>query len=157
MKSVLQRVTGASVVVDGETVGSIEHGLLVYLGIERTDTDADIEYLAAKIPRMRLFEDDQGKINRSVTDVGGSVLVISQFTLCADLRKGNRPSFDPAALPDMAKAMYAAFVSKLESQGLRVATGVFGASMKVTYTNEGPVTILLDSPKKPVDAERERV
>lgn len=157
MKSVLQRVTGASVVVDGETVGSIEHGLLVYLGIERTDTDADIEYLAAKIPRMRLFEDDQGKINRSVTDVGGSVLVVSQFTLCADLRKGNRPSFDPAASPDMAKAMYAAFVSKLESQGLRVATGVFGASMKVTYTNEGPVTILLDSPKKLVDAERERV
>lgn len=148
MRSVLQRVTDARVSVDGHSVGAIGQGLLVYLGVERDDTEEDLAYLVEKIPRMRLFADGEGKMNRSVVDVGGSILAISQFTLCADVHKGNRPSFDPAASPTMARLMYDRFVRMLREKGLTVATGEFGASMCVSYTNEGPVTILLDSPAK---------
>lgn len=148
MRAVLQRVTDASVTVDGATVGRIDRGLLVYLGVQKGDTELDLEYLANKIPRMRLFTDNDGKMNLSVSDLGYSVLVVSQFTLCADLRKGNRPSFDPAAEPTVARQMYELFVEKVRAQGLDVATGEFGASMRVAYTNEGPITLVLDSPGK---------
>ncbi|MGE0074790.1 MAG: D-aminoacyl-tRNA deacylase [Sphaerochaetaceae bacterium] len=148
MRAVIQRVTEASVTVDGTTVGSIDRGLLVYLGVQKGDTEVDLEYLANKIPRMRLFTDNEGKMNLSVSDLGYAVLVVSQFTLCADLRKGNRPSFDPAAEPAVARQMYESFVEKVRSQGLEVATGEFGASMRVAYTNEGPITLVLDSPGK---------
>lgn len=145
MRAVIQRVTEASVTVDGSLVGSIDRGLLVYLGVQKGDTEVDLAYLANKIPRMRLFTDDDGKMNLSVSDLGYSMLVVSQFTLCADLRKGNRPSFDPAAEPAVARQMYELFVEKVRSQGLEVATGEFGASMRVAYTNEGPITLVLDS------------
>ncbi|PKL29520.1 MAG: D-tyrosyl-tRNA(Tyr) deacylase [Spirochaetae bacterium HGW-Spirochaetae-2] len=145
MRAVIQRVTEASVTVDGSLVGSIDRGLLVYLGVQKGDTEVDLAYLAKKIPRMRLFTDDDGKMNLSVSDLGYSMLVVSQFTLCADLRKGNRPSFDPAAEPAVARQMYELFVEKVRSQGLEVATGEFGASMRVAYTNEGPITLVLDS------------
>ncbi|HCG62385.1 MAG TPA: D-tyrosyl-tRNA(Tyr) deacylase [Sphaerochaeta sp.] len=148
MRAVIQRVTEASVTVDGTAVGSIDRGLLVYLGVQKGDTEVDLEYLANKIPRMRLFTDNEGKMNLSVSDLGYAVLVVSQFTLCADLRKGNRPSFDPAAEPAVARQMYGLFVEKVRSQGLEVATGEFGASMRVAYTNEGPITLVLDSPGK---------
>jgi D-tyrosyl-tRNA(Tyr) deacylase len=148
MRAVLQRVTEASVTVDGTTVGRIDRGLLVYLGVQKGDTEIDLEYLANKIPRMRLFTDNDGKMNLSVSDLGYAVLVVSQFTLCADLRKGNRPSFDPAAEPAVARQMYELFVEKVRAQGLDVATGEFGASMRVSYTNEGPITLVLDSPGK---------
>ena len=148
MRAVIQRVTEASVTVGGTTVGSIDRGLLVYLGVRKGDTEVDLEYLANKIPRMRLFTDNDGKMNLSVSDLGYAVLVVSQFTLCADLRKGNRPSFDPAAEPVVARQMYELFVEKVRSQGLEVATGEFGASMRVAYTNEGPITLVLDSPGK---------
>lgn len=146
MRAVLQRVSGASVAVEGRIVGSIERGLLVYLGVARGDGEADLQFLAKKIPNLRVFTDDQQKMNLSVKDVGGKVLVVSQFTLCADLRKGNRPSFDPAAPPEMARSMYERFVALLQEQGLEVGTGSFGASMQVSYTNEGPITIVVDSP-----------
>ncbi len=148
MRAVIQRVTEASVTVGGTTVGRIDRGLLVYLGVRKGDTEIDLEYLANKIPRMRLFTDNDGKMNLSVSDLGYAVLVVSQFTLCADLRKGNRPSFDPAADPAVARQMYELFVEKVRLQGLEVATGEFGASMRVAYTNEGPVTLVLDSPGK---------
>jgi D-aminoacyl-tRNA deacylase len=148
MKSVLQRVLHAEVTVDGTMVGEIQQGLLVYLGVQRNDSEADIQYLANKIPRMRLFQDADEKMNLSVTDIKGEILVVSQFTLCADLTKGNRPSFDPAAPPEKAKDMYERFVFELRKQGLTVETGEFGASMMVSYTNMGPVTILLNSPHK---------
>ena len=145
MRAVLQRVSGASVTVDGTVVGAIDRGLLVYLGVEKDDGEKELAYMAAKVPAMRLFTDEQGKMNLSVRDVGGKLLVVSQFTLCADVRKGNRPSFDPAADPIMARRYYERFVDLLEQQGLEVATGSFGASMRVSYVNEGPVTIIVDS------------
>lgn len=145
MRAVLQRVSGASVTVDGTVVGAIDRGLLVYLGVEKDDGEKELAYMAAKVPAMRLFTDGQGKMNLSVRDVGGKLLVVSQFTLCADVRKGNRPSFDPAADPIVARRYYERFVDLLEQQGLEVATGSFGASMRVSYVNEGPVTIIVDS------------
>lgn len=147
MRTVLQRVLQAKVTVDGHTVGSIGKGLLVYVGVERNDTASDVTYLSYKVPRMRLFHDEEGKMNRSLLQVQGSLLVISQFTLCADLGKGNRPSFDPAAAPDVAQALYLRFVEELRSQGIMVETGEFGAAMHVFSINEGPVTIILDSSK----------
>jgi len=147
MKSVVQRVSHASVSVGERLVGSISYGLLVYLGVEQGDTDQDLEYLVNKIPRIRLFQDDNGKMNLSLADIKAEILVVSQFTLCADMRKGNRPSFDPAAKPDVANAMYLRFVDSLRAQGFTVATGEFGASMRVSYTNEGPVTFLVESPE----------
>lgn len=148
MRSVIQRVINASVTVDGELIGSIEQGLLIYLGVEQGDTSADVHYLAQKILKMRLFEDSQQKMNLSVLDKNYAILVVSQFTLCADLNKGNRPSFNPAAAPELAQKLYEEFVSFLRAEEVEVATGAFGAKMAVRYTNDGPVTILLDSPGK---------
>lgn len=148
MRSVLQRVSTAEVTVDGRIVGRVGMGLLVYLGVHKGDSEVDLCYLAGKIPKMRLFEDEDHKMNLSLLDVVGEVLVVSQFTLCADLSKGNRPSFDPAAAPALAQAMYERFVAQLRSQGITVATGEFGGKMQVSYTNMGPVTIVLDSPRK---------
>lgn len=146
MKAVVQRVTASSVSVDGEIVGKIDKGLNVLLGVEEDDTEKDAEVLAAKIAKMRIFEDENEKMNLSVLDVDGSVLVISQFTLCADIKKGNRPSFILAAKPDKATALYEYFSSQLKENGIKkVENGVFGADMAVEISNDGPVTIIMDT------------
>ena len=146
MKAVVQRVTASSVSVDGEIVGKIDKGLNVLLGVEEDDTEKDAEVLAAKIAKMRIFEDENEKMNLSVFDVDGSVLVISQFTLCADIKKGNRPSFILAAKPDKATALYEYFSSQLKENGIKkVENGVFGADMAVEISNDGPVTIIMDT------------
>ena len=145
MRAVVQRVSGASVSVDGEIVGRADKGILVYLGVASGDTEADASYLADKAANLRIFEDAEGKMNRSVLEEGGSALVISQFTLLADARKGRRPSYSEAAAPEAAKALYARFVELLRSYLPGVETGIFQAEMRVSYVNEGPVTILLDS------------
>ncbi len=146
MKAVVQRVTASSVSVDGEIVGKIDKGLNVLLGVEEDDTEKDAEMLAAKIAKMRIFEDENEKMNLSVLDVDGSVLVISQFTLCADIKKGNRPSFILAAKPDKATALYEYFSSQLKENGVKkVENGVFGADMAVEISNDGPVTIIMDT------------
>lgn len=147
MRAVLQRVSQATIVVNNELVATIQHGLLVYFGVERNDSNLQVDYMAKKIPRLRLFSDGEDKMNLSVQDVGGAILVVSQFTLCADLTKGNRPSFNPAADTELAILLYENFVKKLREQNLEVATGIFGASMQVSYTNDGPVTLILDSPE----------
>jgi D-aminoacyl-tRNA deacylase len=147
MRAVVQRVRDARVEVGGEIAGSAEAGILVYLGVASVDSEADAEWLAEKAANLRIFEDAAGKMNRSVVDVGGSALVISQFTLLADARKGRRPSYSEAAAPDAAKPLYERFVELLRGYIPRVEAGVFQADMRVTYTNEGPVTILLDSKK----------
>jgi D-tyrosyl-tRNA(Tyr) deacylase len=147
MRVILQRVSEAGVLVNGETVGEIGRGLLILLGIEAADDSNDVEWLVGKICPLRLFEDDEGKMNRSLLDVGGSALVVSQFTLHARVKKGTRPSFDKAAKPDQAIPLYGEFVAAMEAalgEG-RVATGVFGAMMKVSLVNDGPVTISMDS------------
>lgn len=146
MKAVVQRVTASSVSVDGEIVGKIDKGLNVLLGVEEDDTEKDAEVLAAKIAKMRIFEDENEKMNLSVLDVDGSVLVISQFTLCADIKNGNRPSFILAAKPDKATALYEYFSSQLKENGVKkVENGVFGADMAVEISNDGPVTIIMDT------------
>ncbi len=146
MKAVVQRVTASSVSVDGEIVGKIDKGLNVLLGVEEDDTEKDAEVLAAKIAKMRIFEDENEKMNLSVLDVDGSVLVISQFTLCVDIKKGNRPSFILAAKPDKATALYEYFSSQLKENGVKkVENGVFGADMAVEISNDGPVTIIMDT------------
>lgn len=146
MKAVVQRVTASSVSVDGEIVGKIDKGLNVLLGVEEDDTEKDAEVLAAKIAKMRIFEDENEKMNLSVLDVDGSVLVISQFTLCADIKKGNRPSFILAAKPNKATALYEYFSSQLKENGVKkVENGVFGADMAVEISNDGPVTIIMDT------------
>ena len=146
MKAVVQRVTASSVSVDGEIVGKIDKGLNVLLGVEEDDTEKDAEVLASKIAKMRIFEDENEKMNLSVLDVDGSVLVISQFTLCADIKKGNRPSFILAAKPDKATALYEYFSSQLKENGVKkVENGVFGADMAVESSNDGPVTIIMDT------------
>jgi D-aminoacyl-tRNA deacylase len=150
MRAVLQRVTRARVTVGERVTGEITHGLLVFVGVEDEDTPADLDYVAGKIREVRIFEDDGGadgrkRMNRSVVDVGGSVLVVSQFTLSGDVRRGRRPSFDGAAAPEVARAMYEALVDKLRATGLPVATGEFQAMMRVELENDGPVTILVDS------------
>lgn len=144
MRAVVQRVAEARVRVDDEVVGEIGPGLCVLLGVARDDTPADAERLAGKIARVRIFENEEGKFDRSVQDIGGSVLVVSQFTLVADTEKGNRPSFSGAAPPDEAEALYKAFCTALRAFGLQVETGVFAARMKVEITNDGPVTIILE-------------
>jgi D-aminoacyl-tRNA deacylase len=149
MRAVLQRVSRASVAVDGACVGKIERGWLVLLGVERGDTDDDAGWMAEKILNLRGFEDDQGKMNRSVVEIEGGALVVSQFTLLADCRAGRRPSFTAAAEPALAEELYLRCAELLRQSGLRVATGVFRAMMKVELVNEGPVTFLLDS-KKPI-------
>lgn len=147
MRAVLQRVSSSRVVVDGETTGEIENGILVLLGVEGGDTEKDADYLADKTAQLRIFEDDQGKMNLSVEDIGGKLLVISQFTLLADCRKGRRPGFSQAAPPEIANELYEYFVEQLRNRGLGVETGIFQADMKVELCNDGPVTMLLDSRK----------
>ena len=144
MKMVLQRVLEASVVVDGEIIGSIGRGLLVFLGAEAADTQAQAEQLADKMSKLRIFPDEEGRSNLSVTDIGGGILVVSQFTLCADTKKGNRPSFMQAAPPEMANALYKHFVEYCRARFSKVATGSFGADMKVSLVNDGPYTIILE-------------
>lgn len=147
MKALIQRVAEASVEVDGRMVSRIGPGLLVLLGVRHEDGPDDLEWLSRKVPSLRIFEDEQGQMNRSVVDIGGSILVVSQFTLYADARKGNRPSFSGAARPETAVPLYEAFVRRLKDQlgEDRVGTGVFGASMQVRLINSGPVTIELCS------------
>ena len=145
MKAVLQRVTSASVTVSGAVVGKIERGLLVLLGVEKGDDEHDGDYLAEKIRTLRMFSDDQGKMNRSLVDVGGVVLLVSQFTLLGRTTKGRRPSFEGAAPPDEAKRLYEQVAAKLRTQGTSVETGVFAAHMQVSLVNDGPVTFVLDS------------
>jgi D-aminoacyl-tRNA deacylase len=148
VRAVLQRVSRASVSVDGQEVGAIAHGLLVLLGVEQGDGPADRDYIVAKTCELRIFPDADGRMNRSVADVSGSVLVVSQFTLSGDARKGRRPSFDNAAAPAEAKLLYEDIVRAIRATGLTVATGVFQAMMQVTLVNDGPVTILLDSRRR---------
>jgi D-tyrosyl-tRNA(Tyr) deacylase len=147
MRAVVQRVSRAKVTVNGWTAGEIGQGLLVLLGVGQQDTEADAAYLAEKIAGLRIFEDEEGKMNRSVRDVSGSVLVVSQFTLYGDVRRGKRPSFDEAAPPESARRLYELFVQKIQVAGLRCETGHFQEMMQVELVNEGPVTILLDSGK----------
>ncbi len=147
MRAVLQRVSRASVEVEGKIVGRIDHGWLVLLGVARGDTEADAEKLAEKIVGLRAFEDDDGKMNRAVGEVAGGVLVVSQFTLLGDCRKGRRPSFDEAADPAEAERLYGYFSEQVAARRVPVANGVFRAMMKVELVNDGPVTFLLDSRK----------
>jgi D-aminoacyl-tRNA deacylase len=143
----VQRVRDASVKVGGESLASIGKGLLVYLGVGKDDLAADAAYLAEKIANLRIYEDGEGKMNLSLLEVGGAALVVSQFTLFADARKGRRPSYSDAAEPGQAKVLYEGFIGALRRQGLAVEEGRFQAEMAVSYTNLGPVTILLDSKK----------
>jgi len=147
MRAVVQRVSRAKVDVSGWTSGEIGMGLLVLLGVGHADTETDAIYLAEKIAGLRIFEDVDGKMNRSVQDVGGAVLAVSQFTLYGDVRRGKRPSFDAAAPPDHARWLYEFFVERIQALGLRCETGRFQEMMQVELVNEGPVTILLDSGK----------
>jgi D-tyrosyl-tRNA(Tyr) deacylase len=148
MRAVVQRVSHCRVTVDGNTVGEIGLGLLVLLGVSKTDTEAAADYLAEKIIGLRIFEDAEEKMNLSVQDAGGALLVVSQFTLYGDVRRGKRPSFDGAARPEEAKRLYEYFVARIRAAGLRCETGQFQAMMKVDLVNSGPVTILLDSEKQ---------
>ena len=148
MRAVIQRVSQAKVVVDDNTVGQINRGFMILLGVHEQDTQADVDYLVGKISKLRVFEDDQQKMNRSIIDVGGEILSISQFTLFADTKKGNRPSFVQAAKPDTAIPLYEAFNEGLRQAGIPVETGIFGADMKCHLVNDGPVTIIIDSQKK---------
>ena len=147
MRAVVQRVLTASIAVEGQVVGEIGHGLLVLLGVSTSDATADADYLAEKIAGLRIFEDVDGKMNLNVTDVGGAVLAVSQFTLYGDVRRGKRPSFDDAARPEPARELYEYFVAQIQRRGLRCETGQFQAMMSVSLVNQGPVTILLDSSK----------
>lgn len=148
MRAVVQRVRSCAVTVDGRETGAIERGLLVYLGVGRADEERDARYVTDKILGLRIFPDDAGKMNLSVRDVGGGVLVVSQFTLYGDAREGRRPSYTEAADPKKARELYERSVQMLRESGITVATGEFQASMEVSYTNLGPVTILVDSEKK---------
>jgi len=148
MRAVLQRVTRASVTVEGQTIGQIDRGLVVLLGVEQNDTEADAHQLADKAIQLRIFDDADGKMNLALTDVGGAMLVVSQFTLLGDCRKGRRPSFIQAAAPELAERLYETFVAAVGVQGIPVATGKFRAVMQVELVNDGPVTILLDSRKR---------
>ena len=146
MKAVIQRVSEASVRVDGATVGAIGQGMLVLLGVEKGDDSAAADWLAEKIVNLRIFEDTAGKMNLSLHDISGELLVVSQFTLAGNCATGRRPSFDAAALPDEANRLYELFVAKVRGMGLPVATGVFRADMKVGLVNDGPVTFILETP-----------
>lgn len=148
MRAVIQRVSQAKVVVDDNTVGQINRGFMILLGVHEQDTQTDVDYLVGKISKLRVFEDDQQKMNRSIIDVGGEILSISQFTLFADTKKGNRPSFVQAAKPDTAIPLYEAFNEGLRQVGIPVETGIFGADMKCHLVNDGPVTIIIDSQNK---------
>ena len=149
MKLVVQRVSEARVVVNSSSTGTISTGLLLLIGISKSDTPADADYLLDKVTHLRLFPDDAGKMNRSVQEVGGSLLLVSQFTLYADCRKGRRPSFDQAAPPEQAQALYNYFVESARRGPVPVETGIFQATMQVHLVNDGPVTILMDSADRP--------
>ena len=145
MRALIQRVSEASVTVDGNIIGQIDAGFLVLICAMQGDTEAEATYLANKISKLRIFQDDAGKMNRSVADIGGGVLVVSQFTLAADTRRGNRPGFSNAAAPDEGNRLYQFFAQALRDHGLPVETGQFGADMKVRLLNDGPVTIWMDT------------
>ncbi len=147
MRAVVQRVSRAAVRVGGEAVGEIHTGLLVLVGVAQDDAEADADYLADKVAGLRVFEDSEGKMNRSVAEVGGAVLAVSQFTLFGDVRRGKRPSFDAAARPERARELYEYFVEQIRAAGLRCETGRFQEMMEVELLNDGPVTILMDSRK----------
>jgi D-tyrosyl-tRNA(Tyr) deacylase len=147
MRAVVQRVQEARVSIEGQIVGHIERGFLVLIGIGKEDQEADADYLAAKIPHLRVFEDDEGRFNLSLLDIKGAILVVSQFTLFGDCRKGRRPSFTEAADPQQAQKLYHRFIAKLNENQISVATGEFQARMAVSLINDGPVTLLLDSKK----------
>lgn len=148
MKALLQRVTGASVTVEGNEVGRIGRGLVVFIGVAAGDTERDISYLAQKTVELRIFADEEGKFNRSALDIKGELLVISQFTLLADTRKGRRPSFTGAAPPEEAGVLFEEFVKRVRASGLKVETGLFQSYMQVEIRNDGPVTVMLDSRDK---------
>lgn len=148
MRVVLQRVSSASVTVDDQELGAIAQGYMLLVAIQDADTEAELDYLVRKITGLRVFEDEAGKMNLSIQDVGGSILSTSQFTLYADTRRGNRPSFTDAGAPAYAEKMYDQFNTKLAATGLTVATGEFGADMKVSLVNDGPVTIIFDTDNK---------
>jgi len=148
MRAVIQRVTSAEVTVDGRSTGKIGKGLLVFVGVGKGDGEADISYLSSKIPDLRIFEDHSGKFNLSLRDVGGEMLIVSQFTLFGDCRKGRRPSFSDAEDPLVAKVFYEQLVERMKRQGIPVHTGEFQANMEVHLVNDGPVTLLFDSKQK---------
>jgi D-tyrosyl-tRNA(Tyr) deacylase len=148
MRAVIQRVSEASVAISNEIVGEIKEGVLVLLGVAREDTRADADYLAEKIINLRIFADDEGKMNLSLLETGGEMLVVSQFTLYGDARRGRRPSYSDAAEPEKANELYEYFVERVRSFGIKTETGIFQAMMRVGLINEGPVTILLDSQKQ---------
>jgi D-tyrosyl-tRNA(Tyr) deacylase len=147
MRAVIQRVKQARVSVEGKVIGEIKQGLLCFVGVGKGDQEADADYLAAKIPQLRIFEDAEGRFNRSLLDIKGEILVVSQFTLFADCRRGRRPSFSDAAEPEQARALYHRFITKLKENAIPVAQGEFQAHMAVELINDGPVTILFDSKK----------
>ncbi len=147
MRAIVQRVSRAQVAVDGEIVGEVGRGLLVLLGVTHADTEMDADYLADKIAGLRVFEDENGKMNLDVASIGGGILVVSQFTLYGDVRRGKRPSFDAAAPPELARQLYQYFVARIRAAGLPCQTGRFQEMMEVELVNDGPVTILLDSAK----------
>ena len=147
MRCVVQRVSEASVAVNGETVGAVGPGLMVLIGVSTEDTDADLKYMTEKVPNLRIFDDENGVMNRSVLDVGGGILAVSQFTLYGDARGGRRPSYIRAAKPEEANEMYERLVEAWRAKGIHVETGIFRTDMKVSLVNDGPVTILLDSEK----------
>lgn len=147
MRAVVQRVLNANVKINGKIVGEIGKGLLVFLGIGNDDDNEDLDYMIDKILRLRIFEDDNNKMNLSLLDIDGEILIVSQFTLYGDVRKGRRPSFTDSAKPDIAEKMYNQFINKCEQKGVKTEKGVFGADMKVELVNDGPVTILIDSKK----------
>lgn len=147
MRAVIQRVSRASVKIDGAIHGEISHGMLVLLGIRGSDTESDLQWLAEKVVHLRIFEDQQGKMNKSLADIDGEMLIISQFTLYGDCRKGRRPGFSSAAAPEIAEPLYRQFIEEVKNRQIKVATGIFQASMEVELVNDGPVTLLLDSQK----------
>jgi D-aminoacyl-tRNA deacylase len=152
MRVVVQRVKQARVSVEEKVIGEIKHGLVCFVGVGKEDQETDADYLATKIPQLRIFEDAEGRFNRSLLDIKGGILVVSQFTLFGDCRKGRRPSFSDAAEPVQARELYHRFIAKLKENAIRVATGEFQAHMAVELINDGPVTLLLDSPSKNIKA-----
>ncbi len=145
MKALIQRVSRADVTIAGKIAGHIQNGILVFLGVEKGDTEKDLAYIVKKVVSLRIFSDGEGRMNLSVKDTGGEVLVVSQFTLAADSRKGNRPSFDKAETPEKAKAMYEQAIVMISREGIPVSSGEFAADMRVSLVNDGPVTFFLDS------------
>ncbi|MBN2641882.1 MAG: D-tyrosyl-tRNA(Tyr) deacylase [Victivallales bacterium] len=147
MRALLQRVSSAIVKIDGQVSGQISHGLLIFLGVTHSDTEQNCEFLADKCAGLRIFKDEQDKMNLSLLDVGGAALIVSQFTLYADSRKGRRPGYTDAALPEQAEALYEKFIEAVRNKGVKVETGRFGADMQVEIHNDGPVTLMVESKK----------